>query len=423
MPHPSAITPFWLRLPAFFSFPLQPRNLIQLLAYAAGWLLAGVLPSLLGVVLMVGLVIGFIRYCFNVLEYTAYGYLKASDYPDHKLSTPGTLYKLIAALVIQGVTLAFLLHSLGPAGRIISSVVSSLIAPATIMVVVMTNSLVAGLHPLQLMAMMLRIGSPYLLLNVFLFLLQISSGIAVVYAATWLPKSVALPALAIAVMFFLLMMFQMMGYVLYQKHEELGLSTMVSTSTPESLHADALAALDERIQQFLDEDKMAAAIDWLQDAVREKPDDMARHERYHRLLMLAADKRALKHADDYLQRLHAIRQTMALIKLLEDCWRLDPEWLPSASLRMPLAQLCVERRRIKDALRLLKDFHKHHPTAPEIPDAWLLQARILIERYSRDTQALPFLKAIKSRYPHHAASGEADKLMRLISDLGLNART
>lgn len=420
MSHPSAITPFWLRLPAFFSFPLQPRNLMQLLAYAAGWLLAGVLPSLLGVVLMVGLVIGFIRYCFNVLEYTAYGYLKASDYPDHKLSTPGTLYKLIAALVIQGMMVAFLLHSLGPAGKIIGSVISSLITPATIMVVVMTNSLVAGLNPLQLLTMMLRIGSPYLLLNVFLFLLQISSGIAVVYAATWLPKSVVLPALAIAVMFFLLMMFQMMGYVLYQKHEDLGIDTMVSTSTPESLAADTLAALDDRIQQFLDENKMSAAIDWLQDAVREKPDDMARHERYHRLLMLASDKRALTHADDYLQRLHATKQTMALIKLLEDCWRLDQEWQPGAPLRVPLAQLCMERGRIKDALRLLKDFHKQHPTAPEIPNAWLLQARILIERYNKDAQALPFLKAIKNRYPHHAASGEADKLIRLISNLGLN---
>lgn len=416
----NTITPFWHRLPAFFAFPFQARNLGALALFSLGWLVVGLLPGnmlggLLSLVLGVGLIGGFSRYWFNVLEYTAYGYLDVSSYPAHKLtSNDNALYKLLAALIIQGIVLGMLLHRLGTAGMLIAYAISSLTMPATVMLITLSGSVLSSLNPLTLLSVMLRIGSPYLLLYAFLFMVQVSGATLLGLTLPWLPDALRLPAAMFGMMFGALIMAQMMGYALYQNHESLGHDVREQELSPEEEAAAALEEIDDRIQKFLDEDNTAAAVDWMQGAVKEQPDDLTRHERYHRLLVLAGDARLQRHAQEYLGRLLAAKQFPAVLKVLEACWQQKADWQPEVHLCLPLARLCLERSRIKEAIRLLKDFHKRYPGSTDIPDALLLQARILIEHFNKQEQALPFLKALQGRYAGHPASRKAEALLRAI---------
>jgi hypothetical protein len=418
MSRATPIVPFWHRLPVFFAFPLQPRNLLALAGLSFGWLVFSLLPGgLLGGLLMLvlgfALIGGFSRYWFNVLDFTAYGYLDSSDYPAHKLNAnDDALIKLLFVLIIQSVVLWSVLHRLGPAGHIAASAISSLIMPATTMLITLTGSVLSSLNPLTLLSVMLRIGSPYLLLYAFLFMLQVGAGTVLIVAVPWLPDVLKLPVVLFCIMFSALIMAQMMGYVLYQNHGELGLQTRQPDLTPEEESAAAMEELDDRIQQFIDDNNFAAAVDWLRGALKDAPDDMARHERYHRLLVLANDPRLQRHSQEYIGRLLTAQQPLEAFKVLEACWRQQPDWQPEVHLCLTLARLCFERGRIKDAVRLLKDFHKRYPGSTDIPEALLLQARILIEHYEKREQALPFLKALQVRYPGHSASQKADALLR-----------
>jgi TolA-binding protein len=66
-------------------------------------------------------------------------------------------------------------------------------------------------------------------------------------------------------------------------------------------------------------------------------------------------------------------------------------------------------------VRLLKDFHRRFPDSTDIPEALLLQARLLIEQYEKYEQAMPFLRALQARYPGHSASQKAEALLRGIA--------
>lgn len=408
------ITPFWQRLPAFFGFPFQVGNLARLGLFTLGWLAVGWLPGLFSLILAIGLVLGFFRYCFNVLAYTAYGHLDSGRYPIKPFTSPNTLYKLVLVLFLQGLVLGFLSTALGKGFSLVASVVISLLTPATIMVLTITQRAFAALNPVLLASVVARIGTPYLLLNAFLFMLQVGTATALTLAAPLLPRALLPPVLALVIMAFSLIMFQMMGYVLYQNHKALGLASEAEEESEEDRAEAELAALDERIKEFMDQDNIGAALDWMRDALRDRPEDLARHERYHRLLVLSRSPRLPKHAEDYLGMLLARKETNAFLQIMqvmENCWRQDAAWQAPAYLSLPLAKLCLSRGRTPEALRLLKDFHKRFPASHDIAEAWLLQARILIERFNRDDKAVPFLNAILKQYPQHPAAAEARQLL------------
>ncbi len=410
------ITPFWQRIPLFFRYPLHPEPLLYILLLAAASLLAFVLPvpapfDLL--IVLCGVWLAFIRYAYKTLEQTARGLLTPDRHELHADPERAALpYKQFAVFLCMGVLLG-VAGAVGGLALGAATVFTMLALPASVMILALTRSFRAAVNPFALVGMMRAIGLPYLGLCAFLMLLSASQEILAVSVQPLLPPWLLLPAFNFVAMYFTLIMFNMMGYVVYQYHHLLGVS-IKADAIPGSPEGDA-----DAIGRLVGEGRIDDALEVAYEAQRVAPDDLAAHGRYHKLLALAGrQERMLSHGRRYLTLLLQKGMgddALALHRRLQETDAAFRPERPEELLR--LAEAARRGRDFAGALALIKGFDKRFPRHAEIPSVYLFAARVLCENLRQDASAQRILDVLVERYPEHPASIEARQLSAVLARL------
>ncbi len=420
----SQITPFWHRLPKFFLFPLQPLMLLVIGPLALASLLAHVLPvpRPFDIVLAEGLVwLTALRHAFDVMDRTSQGLLavEAQELAQKDPARVNLPWKMIGVMVVWGFVLGLVeavSHVLGMA----ASLFFNLAFPASVMALSATNSFAQGLNPLLWLSIMRQVGKPYLALFLFLLLLSGGAFAAMPLLAPFLGGWLTLPLLNFAFLYFNLIMFNMMGYVLYQFHRELGLEVKVGFAAAEGKKPAAKAdAVGEQIAAKVTAGDLAGALDLAYEQQRLEPDNIAAQDRYHKLLLLAdKNDRALDHGRRYLSTLLALSRDDLAFELLKRLREVDENFQPEQpSQLLRLAQTAYRRREPALALSLMRGFDKRHPRHGDIPGIYLLSARILSEHYRKDDMAGAILRGLKQKFPDHPLAAEADAHLQVLENL------
>ena len=415
------ITPFWQRIPLFFRYPLHLEPLLYMAVLSLATLLGFVLPipsPLDHLIVHLGVWLAFIRYAYKTLDQTAQGLLTPEQHLFYDAGERANLpYKQFGIFMVAGfaISLAGLLGNFA-VGLAMAFFVLSM--PASIMILSITQSFWAGLNPFASVHMMRIIGLPYLGLCVFLFLLSGSQGILQMELVPRVPAWLMLPSLNIVAMYFTLIMFNMMGYVVYQYHAMLGVE--VSAEAPAA--AGAASAVDA-IGQLIAAGQIDEALELAYEAQRTAPDDLSAHGRYHKLLLLAGrDDRAVSHARTYLALLLQKGRGEQALDLYREMVARDAVFAPEQPAQLlQLAEAARRRREYPQALALIKGFDKRFPRHPEIPAVYLFAASVLCENLRQDASARQILEAILTRYPDHPVSGEARQLASVIDKLAVPA--
>jgi tetratricopeptide (TPR) repeat protein len=398
------IVPFWQRIHLFFLYPCRATPLLAMGLGAGAFFIAQYLPF--GILIAAFVVtVSFVRYAYTTLERTARGVL-SSEESFQTDASPYRPYKQIAVLIVFGIVTAATEALLGEVLAIAVYFALSLALPASVMALAMTDSFVQAIHPRVLIGIIRGIGWPYLLLTFFLNMLSGSSLIAFTWALPLVPTNLWLPLFAFLNMYFLLIMFNMMGYALYQYHDKLGLDVRRQPADPRAAEQDTIAALVE-------ENRMQEALDFAYAAQRTRPDDLDAHERYHRLLGLAGDAaKVAAHARRYIPELLRKQRVARALEVFGACRHTDAAFrLDAAPDQIALARGATRQRQDKLAMQLLLQFDRHYRNSPDVPAAWLLQAQVLTERLKQDKTALQVLKLLLSKYPDAAEAGAARQLM------------
>ncbi len=414
------VTPFWQRLPLFFRYPLHIEPLLYMAVLATATLLGFILPvpAPFGHLLVLfGVWLAFIRYAYKTLDQTAQGRLRPDQHESHSDKDRANLpYKQFAILVVTGFALVFAAR-LG--GLIFGAalIFSVLTLPASVMILSITRSFWAGLNPLAAIGMMRVIGMPYLGLCAFLFLLSASQGFLQSSLLPRLPVWSLLPALNFVAMYFTLIMFNMMGYVVYQHHHLLGVP-VVAGDAPGTKGSER-GGDAEAIGRLIGAGQIDAALELAYEAQRVAPDDAAAHGRYHKLLALAGrNERLASHAKPYLTLLLNKGQGDEALQIFRGMRERDPSFVPEQPAQLlRLAEAARRRREFPEALALVKGFDKRFPGHAEIPAVYLFAARVLCENLRQDASARQILAALLARYPEHAVSAEARQLLAAIDKL------
>jgi hypothetical protein len=415
------VTPFWQRLPLFFRYPLHWEPLLYMAVLAMATLLGFILPlptPLDHLLVHFGVWLAFIRYAYKTLDQTAQGRLRPDQHESHsdreRVNLP---YKQFAILLVTGFVLSFA----GRLGGLIfgaALIFSVLTLPASVMILSITRSFWAGLNPFAAVGMMRIIGLPYLGLCAFLFLLLASQNVLLGGLLPRLPAWALLPALNFVAMYFTLIMFNMMGYVVYQHHHLLGVPVIAPAAAGDKPGGQG-GNDAEAIGRLIGAGQVDEALELAYEAQRVAPDDVAAHGRYHKLLALAGrDERLASHARRYLALLLNKGQGDEALQLFRSMRERDAAFAPeqpAALLR--LAEAARRRREFPEALALVKGFDKRFPGHAEIPAVYLFAARVLCENLRQDAGARQILGALLARYPEHAVSAEARQLLAAIDKL------
>ena len=248
------ITPFWYRLRQFFIYPAYPAPLVLLLVLSAlvfilrlvpGWhhdyaILFWTFPR--NALLLLPLLIVFLKYAHSVMQDTAHGHLKPSSLSSDKLFENGLIVVKLFAVFFAFYMLEWAaLDLLGMPGYYLAIIITALATPAAIMILAMEDNVLQALNPAMLFTVIARIGTPYFIMFVLFYLLTMAKSTLLALLQKYIDPSLSLAVYSFVTMYFYLIMFNMMGYVLYQYHEELGFKVEIPA------HEQAIANIDEAI--------------------------------------------------------------------------------------------------------------------------------------------------------------------------------
>lgn len=462
----SLIAPFWTRVPRFFLFPLQPSALWRVLVFAAipalgafatnpvaiGILIAGL--SLLAWVFL-------LRFGSVVLHETSLGRLSPSDYsqlPDESLAHMP--YKIVALFTIPGFFVGVITGIFGETMGWLANFAVTLITPAALMAMIVSRSLGTGLNPAASLSIISGVGKPYVLLCVFLFFLssgqmflvskllehtllplfqqwmelqsqaqkafqaqdQMAFDTAMEGIGSFFPRMQ--PKLAGAVwlmsavaMHFTLIAFNMMGYVLYQFHEALGLEVDEPHSARRKGSIKPQVDVEsEQIAALLADGKLDQALEVAYEAQRLDPENTAAQERYNKLLHLAGkDDRLLNHSQRLIPLLLRNNQGRNALEAWKRCREKDAEFRPeNAGSVLQLAEAARAAREPKLAMEILNGFDKAFRNHALLPEVYFLGGSILCEDLRKDELADRFFITLCNRFPEHPRVEEALRFRDII---------
>lgn len=419
-PAAAAIQPFWERLPSFFLLPASVDKVLTLLLLSAGSLLAFVLPvpmALSFVIVEIVIWLTALRQAFRTMDLMAHGYVDAEAQANQILEDPSRVnlpWKMIGLLICCGLAIGVIESISSFLGTLASLFVSAAI-PAILMQLCASNSFSESLSPARWWHFMSRIGLPYAVLFLFVFMLGNGAPQALALLTPLLGGVMTLPIINFVFLYFNLIVFALLGYVMYQYHEPLELAVDVEPEAPEAAREPTI---DERVAAHLAAGETAAAVELAEGIVRMEPENLAAYERLHKLLGATglADKLRQHNKRFFALALRQGRAPRAL-QLYRELVAAGETMSLAAADVLPLARAADKSHDTPLAIELVRGFDKRFPGHAEIPEVYFFSAQLASERLRKDDLARGLLKTIVSRYPEHALAGEATRYLAVIDRL------
>jgi tetratricopeptide (TPR) repeat protein len=417
-------------MPDFFKAPFHFDSMVYLTCLALLSLITLFDMLVIDLVVKVILYYAIYRYGFAVLEQTAQGYLRPEEVPEggrFGMDNQNPL-RLVGIFILAGVVAGVLIHYQLSFLLKLFLLTALFVAPAIIMMLGICSNLLRSINPLALAVLIREVGWSYLALYAFLTLLFF--GEYSVYAL--LPHQARLLATPISVWvsaYFVLVMFRLMGYVIYQNHEKLGYDVAIDFTTlleqMESQKGSTLIhpSIQECIILLL-EGKGEAARERMAAHIKNEPQHLTLQQFYHTLLLkLEAYQAMLEHAQRYAPILIDRQKWAQALTLFETCRKHDPHFgLKDAHQTVLLAQEALRQQRYQTCLNILDRFDARFTYHIDTPLAALLMAKCLCEGQGKDEKALGILRVASEKFATSAQGPELKAYCEFVEALSKKNR-
>jgi tetratricopeptide (TPR) repeat protein len=280
-----------------------------------------------------------------------------------------------------------------------------LVLPASVMTLAYTHSFFAAINPFTLTSLIGRIGWSYGILYVFLLFLNGGASAAYYFLVGDSPDASIFLALFFQI-YFAWVMYAMMGYVLYQYHEDIGYEV-----SEDAIEQDEDLTVLARFHHLVEAGSYTAAQNELRDIVLQDPDNLELRMKFHKIVKMAGDNNQLAtHGTGLIKRLLEKRKWIDAVNVYLDCIKVDPDFKPESDIHyLPLAEEMRRMRLYKQAIKLSNGFHQRYPKSEQIPYLYLLVTKIFIEDLSLDQKAKPILSLLQKKYSEHEIALEVKR--------------
>jgi len=372
------------------------------------------------------LLVVFLLYGYDVLEETSQGHLEAKPFGGDLLTDDLfrrakqiaiiVLFLLLDNYITSGMGFAFS----GIGYELFGRSIIALVLPASIMILAVNDSFFRAINPIILFDTVQRIGGPYFIMYFFLMLLINSLMYVTIWMVDFLPSVIYQPLWFFVGMYFMLIMFNMMGYVLYQYHEELDYS--ISEEFSDSSTATTLVDFDPALREveiLFQEGKVDEARQRLLRLIRDNPGNLIYRERLHKLhINLGRIEQMHESSADYIVRLLSEQRPSEAQRVFSECYQLDKTFkFGTGRQRHAMAKLLYKNGQARAALALLNNMHQDYPGYEGIPDAYLLVAKILCETFNEDTKAEQVLDFLQKKYSQHPCNVDVQAYRKVVASL------
>lgn len=229
------VKPFWQCFDQFFKFPWQKGNLLFMLLALAIFIIFVPVPNAKEMVTplqFIYRILIWILYPSFIVAYFSAVAVKASDGSSEppeimRVWSEGgfsLLFKALVVISVFSIALGVIKMIIGPTAGFMLTFVGATFFPASIMLLFMEREIGAAVNPGRILSVIQAIGWPYAFL--WALVMMLISGPEILYSLPeHIYQSKIYPLLFLMVnIYFGLVLFHMLGYVVYQYHYELGIT-------------------------------------------------------------------------------------------------------------------------------------------------------------------------------------------------------
>lgn len=429
------VNPFWTRFNDFFLYPLHsgPLLLLILLAVAnywimqfSGWyrtwdILFWRIPR--NAVFFVPVIFVFIKYAATILEHIAHGHLKPKPLGWESFGTEMELPSKLIAIIVVLLFVDFTIFDLfGSVGFIFALLVTAVSMPAIIMVLTMERSFFSALNPLTIISVIQRLGMAYVAMLGLITMTYYAPIVLTSFFSKYVANDVLVALFLFFIMYFGFIMFEVMGYLLYQYHELLGYTIEVEAHEQEQGKKENLVTVSpglRAVEILIQEGKQEEALVRLRQLVKDSPSDTEARNRLLKLLRLTGDMKTYRQVgQEYISNLFHENKIAQAVSVYQQCVEADPGFRPSRpGERLELAKRLKGNAYGKQALALLTNLHQEFPTFDGVPQAYLMVAQLMCETFGKDEEAKQILAFVLENYPHSSFESEIRDYLKIIQDV------
>lgn len=433
------VTPFWARLREFFIYPAYPGPLLLLLALTSIIFLIGQVPAAWTVsfdiviwkinliyIFLSPFIVLFLNYAYNVLTDTAHGYLKPTEITSERLfGNSFVVFELLFIILFLQLFEIAAGNLFKQPGYHVATVLTSLVTPAVIMVLAIDKKFLSAINPVSVMSVITRIGTPYFIMFALFYLLGVAQDYLMDILLKYIDQSYSLAAYAFVTMYFYLIMFNMMGYTLYQHHGVLGYSIAVEMHEQDNdKQFDTVSVSPEMraVEILIHEGQTDQAIKELQDIVSKNPSDTDARDRILKLARLTGNTRLhAEQAQSYMSYLIDENKLGQAALVFQSCYEYDKALKPvKPTERLEMAKYLRKKSKYKLATAILNDLHRDFPSFDGIPQAYLIVAQTLCEQFNDDERAEKILEFVIKNYSSHPLRPEVEEYLKIVKGLSEN---
>lgn len=390
--------PFWEHLRAIFRYPFTWPVMTLILAVSVIGMTLSFLPILgmLAALISAGI---FIKYSFRCLEETAMGNMAPPDITDAYSGGLMIMVKMIFMMILTGVVIGVAGYYLGEgiAGLLTGLVMLSI--PAFLINYAITDELLSSASPFSILRIITAIGLPYGLL-IGLLMLMSSSVTFLMYLMIsdwqWLTTTL----ISVVSNYYLVVMFHLMGYVVFQYQRQLGFSARESSGMDEP-HRSEVERSRAQISVLVKSGEYEKAQSVYRRVMDRHRSDMTLRDEFFEFLCMTARRDELQRfMDDYL----ALKTEKGYLDQLRRIYRqvrtILPNYVPSdGEVRYQLAKQFSELGENAVTVHLINGMHKVHSDLGLLIRSYRLLEQAL-EELGKDELAeacRSFLQKLQSR--------------------------
>ena len=264
-PARAQIVPFWNRLREISLYPTRSGALTTIIVLAVCQLVAFFPLGFFGWIAQLLIWVALYKYAFECLRATADGRLEP---PEVAVSVEDSLgwsqiWLQVAFFALN--LIGFIVF--GPVGGAFMAIFLALALPGAIMSLAMDQNLLLALNPGTWFAILARMGWPYLAVAALYFVFTVSEHTAQRLVTPLLPPIISEIVFYFIAHYVIVATFHLMGYLIYQYHEEVGYEPAAAAPTLQRI-ADPDQSLLEEAAQLVRDGEPEAAADVLRAEIR-----------------------------------------------------------------------------------------------------------------------------------------------------------
>lgn len=348
------IEPFWRKLDSIYKYPFSRPSSIAVI------LVTSFLTTVFKGVSLLPLLpwIMIVHYSFACLRETAQGELIAPSFEQSVDGAINPIFYVYGVLFIAFFLTATMIGILGKSLALLFGLLCIFALPASILIIAIDQKFFPALNPAKLIGIIGKTGSSYFVMILFIIIMMSSVALIKYNIGELAFTKPGLFLQTVVSNYYSIVIFHIMGYLVFQHHEQLGFK--IKNKTNNSPSRDRENVQNSKIEFLIKAGRYKAAFDECELQIRRSNSEWHRTRHFKLACIACPPNKLSEHANSYFKFLKKSGKENQIADAFILAINTEPKLhMNNPQLSLDIAEQLESINNHKYIVLLLRDFHQH----------------------------------------------------------------